>query len=146
MAGHFKKRRGPQGPNKNQEKVLRARNAENPARLVGLLGSKFPSVKQMRIHLTFMDARQHILEERDLSLAPSDAAIFTVPCPGRCGHGTFNFALKAAETIAAQFPLSESGAKCPEALYASSVETCGCEIKCRMEIEYFPVAGPVPNA
>lgn len=142
MAGHFKKRRGPQGPNKNEQKVLRARDAEDQARREGLLGARFPSLKQLRIRLTFLDAKQRVLEERALSFAPSDAARFSAPCPGRCGRGAFDFAGKVAETIGTGLASSDSGAVCAEPLYAGSPEKCGCEVRCRMELDYLPAPDP----
>ncbi|MBI4387071.1 MAG: hypothetical protein HY551_06790 [Elusimicrobia bacterium] len=144
MPGYYKKRKGPQGPNKNEQKVIRARKAEFEARSTSVLGSKFPSVKHLRIHLTFLD-HQRVLNEQSLSITPSEAAVFSVSCPGRCGQGAFDFTKKITETVDASLPLSESSAKCMEPFYADSPDTCGCEIKCRMEIEYFPVAATPPS-
>jgi hypothetical protein len=138
MAGYFKKRRGSQGPSKNEEKLIRAKRNENAARLAGVLRSRFPAIQRLRIHLTFLDG-QRVLDEKDLSLGPLEAAVFSVPCPGRCGRGVFDFGSKIAETVNAMLPLSESSAKCSALLYAASPVPCGCEIRCRMEIDYFPV-------
>ena len=132
MPGYFKKRKRAQGPNKNEQKVMRARSAENQTRL----GAEYPSIKQLKIRLVFMGEHQNVIEEKNLVLGPADAAVFTVPCPGRCGQGTFDLEGKISETAAAGRPFSESGAKCAEALYAASQDACGCEVKCRMEIEY----------
>lgn len=138
MPGYFKKRRHAQGPNKNEEKVLRAQSEENRARMAGTLSARFPSVKSLRVHLTFLDARQQVLEEKDMELGRSDAAIFVIPCPGRCGQGSFDFTKKLAENIEGRLDVSESGAKCAEPLYAGSAEACGCEIRCRVKIDYLP--------
>lgn len=140
MAGYFKKRRGSQGPNKNEQKVARARSAENQARLGGMVREKFPRVRRLRISLTFLDARQEVLDEKALVFGPSEAATFTVACPGRCGIGSFDFGGKIADAVGAGLPVSEGSAKCPEALYAGAAEACGCEVRCRMEIDYFPAA------
>lgn len=144
MAGHFKKRKGYQGPNKNEQKVTRGKNADNQARVYGVLGAKFPLLKRLKIGLTFLNAQQQMLDQQTMSLGPTDAAVFTVPCPGRCGRGSFDFGGKIAETVGAGLLLSESSAKCPESLYAGSPETCGCEIKCRMEADYLPAPAPTP--
>ena len=117
---------------------MRAKIAENQARLI--LSSRFPSIKQLRIHYVFLDARQRTLNEETVTLGPCDPAAFTLPCPGRCGKGSFDFTDKLKETAGAGLAFSEASAKCPESLYASSLEACGCEIKCRMDIEYFPGA------
>jgi len=138
MPGYFKKRRGPQGPNKNEEKVIRAREAEGAARLAGTIGSKFPSVKSLKVGLTFLGAHGQKLDEKTMTLGPDAPLLFTVPCPGMCGRGSFNFGTKIAETVEAALPFSESGAKCPEPLYAGSADACGCEVRCRMDVDYFP--------
>lgn len=115
---------------------MRARDAGNQA----VLGARFPSIKRLKLHLVFLDARQNVIDEKTLMLGPSDAAVFTVSCPGRCGKGTFNFAGKLEEAAGAGLAFCEASAKCPESLYASSIESCGCEIKCRMDIDYFPAS------
>ena len=138
MPAYFKKRRSSQGPNKNEEKVMRARDAQNQALQAGALKEKFPTLKHLKIHLIFLDANQHVLDEKKLIFGPSDAAVFTVPCPGRCGRGSFDFGGKIAETVNAGLLFSESNAKCLESLYMASPETCGCEIRCRMEMDYLP--------
>ena len=138
MAGNFKKRRGPQGPNKNEQKVLRAQNEERQARMAGTISSQFPAVKSLRVHLTFLDGRQQVLDTKNLDLKPSDAAIFTIACPGRCGQGSFDFRAKIAEMLGARLAVSDSGAKCQETLYPGAAQVCGWEVRCRMEIEYFP--------
>src|SRR3989338_553877 len=124
MAGYFKKRRVTQSPNKNEEKVMRARNAEEQARSGGVLSSIFPPIKLLKIHFTFLDNHQHLLEEKTLVYGPSDTAVFTVSCIGQCGQGSFDFGGKLAEAVNNRQPVSESSAKCPEPLYAASMETC----------------------
>lgn len=138
MAGYFKKRKAKPGPNKNEQKVARARGEEDRARMAGTISSKFPAVKSLRAHLTFLDPRQQPLDEKRLDLRPSDAAIFTVDCPGRCGRGVFDLGDKIAEAVGGRKAVSESATKCMETLYAGSPETCGWEVRCRLEIEYLP--------
>ena len=105
MPGYYKKRRGHQGPNKNEQKVMRARSAENRSLHAGVLGAKFPTIKQLRVRLVFMDTHQGILDDKSLSLGPSDIPSFTVPCPGRCGRGSFDFSERIAETTSARLPM-----------------------------------------
>lgn len=136
MTTYYKKRRGPQGPNKNEEKVQRGKSAENQARLAGALGSRFPSVKRLTVRLRFLDAKGNLLEEKTIALSPPDAAVFKTPCPGRCGQGSFDFEEKVGQSVAAKLPLSECSAQCPEPLYGTGSETCGCELRCRLELEY----------
>ena len=145
MAGYFKKRKGPQGPNKNEEKVLRAQKAESQARLTQALGARFPSLKRLKIQLTLLDHRQNVLEEKTLNLGPLDRPVFTQDCPGRCGHGVFDFGAKMAALAAAATPLYEGAVKCQEPLYAGASETCGCELRCRAELEFAPAEAPAPR-
>lgn len=77
-----------------------------------------------------------MLDEQDLSLGPSQAAEFSVPCPGRCGRGAFDFGGKIAEAVSAMLPSSETSAQCTESLHVASSEVCGCEVRCRIEIVY----------
>ena len=144
MPNYFKKRRA-QGPSKNEQKVMRAKDAENQARSAGILGEKFPSVRQLNIRLVFTDSKQHVIDEKTLSFGPSEACLFTIPCPGRCGAGSFNFAGKVQDTVLAALAVSEASGKCSEPLYAGSPEACGCQAKCQLEIDYFPVEKPLTS-
>lgn len=146
MAGFFKKRKVAHGPNKNEQKVMRGRRAEDEARQAGVLGARFPFLKNLRIHLVFLDANQRMIDEKRLALRSTDAAIFSVSCPGRCGQGTFDFSGKVAEAVDRRLPVSECGAKCGEPLYAGSAETCGLQIKCRLELDYLPAPSAPASA
>mgnify|MGYP001590435103 CR=1 FL=1 len=145
MARYFRKRRKNQGPNKNEEKVQRAEDARNQERSGGM-GTRFPAVKQLRIHLAFMSAQKHILEEKDFNLGPADACVVTAACPGRCGSGSFDFTEKLIQAVQARQAVSECGAKCPLPIYAGSAEACGCEVRCRMDVDYFPAPAPIEAA
>ncbi len=137
MAGYFKRRKRNHGPNKNEAKVARAQRAESSARMAGVLGSRFPTIKRLTIHLTFLD-RQRVLEERDLSMGPQEAAAFTLPCPGRCGRGQFDLAAKIAEAVAARVPLFEFSLPCAEPYFSAKAEPCGCELRGRAQFDFFP--------
>lgn len=144
MATHYKKRRGHSGPSKNEEKVMRAKNALRQAVSGGALGARFPSVMRLSVRLVFLNAQQHVLEEKTLSLGLSDPCRFTVPCPGRCGVGVFDFTAKLESGVLAGDAVVEAGGKCQQPLYAGSPEVCGCEVKCRMEFSYRPKPSPAP--
>jgi len=143
VAGYRKKRRGPQGPNKNEKKVMRSRDVGKEAMLAGTLGDKFPSIKNLKIHLVLLSPQQQLLDEKTLTMGPSDPCLFSVPCPGRCGSGSFDFSGKAEEAVGARLASSESSGKCAKPIFVGSSSLCGCEIKCRMEVNYFP---PEENA
>lgn len=150
MARYFKKRRKNQGPNKNEEKVLRAAQAREGSG--GSLGGRYSSVKRVKITLRFLTAQQQLLEEKTLELKASDPYDFGAPCPGRCGTGHFDFSEAVSNTVARRQSVAESGGICKEPVFAGAQETCGCQLKCRMEIEYAPQAetaaagGPGPTA
>ena len=140
MARHFKKRKGFTGPNKNEEKVMRGEAAERRARSVGIMGPRFPLVKRLEIHLIFLNAQQHVLEERKLSLGPLDSCDLKAPCPGRCGVGAFDVFAIVETAVEAKHSQLESSLKGAEALFAGSTEKCGCELKAHLEMTYVPVA------
>lgn len=131
---YYKKRKHAQGPTKNEEKVQRAKYAQNQAR--NTLGSKFPVVKHMSLRLAFSDQRQNLIEEKVLSYGPNDPVAFSVACPGRCGKGTFNLSAKITELVNGQRAASEEVSKCAEPLYMGTQEVCGYELKYRVELEY----------
>ncbi|MBI5242501.1 MAG: hypothetical protein HY922_02305 [Elusimicrobia bacterium] len=145
MAGYRKKRRGPQGPNKNEKKVLRSKDAQKQALAAGLLSEKFPSIKRLSVHLVFRSAQQQLLDEKTLQLGPTDPCLFAMPCPGRCGTGSFDFTGKVEEAARSLLPSSDSSGKCAKPIFVGSSDLCGCELKCRMDLEYFPDAVPEPQ-
>ncbi len=145
MAAYYKKRRRNQGPNKNEAKVARAQRAESSARMAGVMGARFPSIKRLTLHLIFLD-RQRVLEEKDLSISPQEAATFLFPCPGRCGRGQFDIAVKIAEAVTGRLPLFEFSLPCAEPYYSAKAEPCGCELKGRMQIDFFPAPADTAKA
>ena len=142
MARYFKKRRKNQGPNKNEEKVQRAADARSRETSGGALGTRYPSVQRIKITLCFLTAQQQLLEEKVMDLKSSDACRFDIPCPGRCGTGRFDFSAAFANAVARRQTTAESGAPCREPVFAGSSETCGCQVSCRMEIDYAPERAP----
>ena len=138
MAGFFKKRRGRSGPNKNEKKVRRAHEAANADRAAGLVGVRYPGIERLSVQLVFLDSRQNVLAQETRTFDSRDACNFSVNCPGRCGVGSFDLAAKIDLVVAAKETLSESSGKCQKPLYLGSPEACGCELKCKLEISYFP--------
>ena len=136
MAGYFKKRRKNQGPNKNEEKVQRGVDAQSGGGTN--LSSRFPTVKRLKITLQFFTAQQLLLDEKVLELGPTDSCRFDAACPGRCGTGRFDFTEAVSNAVQRRQPVAESGALCQMPLFAGSKETCGCQVKCRMELEFLP--------
>ena len=142
MARYFKKRRKNSGPNKNEEKVQRAADAHNRESSGGVLGARFPFVKHLKIALQFFSAQQQLLDEKVIALKPNDPYRFDAPCPGRCGSGHFDFSEAVANAVNRRRPLTESGGTCPEPLFAGSNQTCGCQAKCRIELDFLPLPAP----
>jgi hypothetical protein len=134
MPGFHKKRRHASGPNKNEEKVLRGKRAENQPKL----GSRFSSIKQLRAQFSFVDSHQNELDRKSLLLGSADAAVFSFPCPGRCGHGSFSLDARLAQAVQDRIPSLDVDLPCGEALYAGAAQLCDCRLKGRLDIEYFP--------
>jgi hypothetical protein len=86
-----------------------------------------------------LTAQQQLLEEKILELGASDGFRFEAACPGRCGSGRFDFSEAISRAVDKRQALAESGARCQEPLFPGSTTTCGCEVKCRMELEFLPV-------
>ena len=139
MPGYFKKRRRVRaGPNKNEQKVQRRLELENREQAAGTLQSRYPAVQGLSIHLVLLTPQHQILNEETRAFGPGDALDLEVPCPGRCGVGSFNLGAKVDSVITSRQERSESGGKCQEPLMGGSAELCGCELKCRMEVVYTP--------
>lgn len=139
MPGYFKKRRRPRaGPNKNEEKVLRRKELEGRERAAGTLQERYPSVERLSIQLVFLSPQHQTLEQDTRVFGQSDPCDFQVSCPGRCGVGSFNLEAKINKVVTDRQTTSESSGKCQEPLYGGSSDLCGCELRCKMEIDYLP--------
>ncbi len=135
MAQPFKKkRRAPAGPNKNEQKVMR----EKMARSIGPLRERYPSVQKLTVDLEFRTPQQHLMDNQTRVYTPGDQCDFTVPCPGRCGHGSFDLAGKIKSVIEGGETSSESRGTCMETLFDGSKEPCGFELRCRIRTVYGP--------
>jgi hypothetical protein len=139
MPGYFKKRRrAPIGPNKNEQKVQRRLQNESREQSADTLQGRYPTVQQMSIHLVLLTPQHQTLNEETRTFGAGDTLDLDVPCPGRCGVGSFNLGAKVESVIGSRQERSESGGKCQEPLMGGSSELCGCELKCRMEVVYTP--------
>lgn len=147
MARFFKKRRKNAGPNKNEEKVQRAADALSRESAGGVLGARFPFVKRLKIALQFLSPQQQLLEEKVMDIKANDPYRFDAACPGRCGNGRFDFSEAVANAVNRRRNLTESGGVCPQPLFAGAAQTCGCQAKCRIEIDFLPLpAAPAEDS
>jgi hypothetical protein len=138
MPGFYRKKRRKAGPNKNQEKVQRGREAEAEAHAAGTLATRFPGVRGLKIRLTVTSPQGVVLDETEDLIGPNDPFIIEADCPGRCGSGSFDFAETVAQALT---KLEEHGAAeiaCPEHLYGGGPEACGSVAKCEFEAEFAP--------
>ena len=135
---YFKKRRTGKIISKNEEKAIRASRAESQLRMAGVLGSRFPLVKRLTMKLAFLDIRKNILEEKTWALGPMDSAVFKTSCPGRCGKGTFDFTAFINATVEATQGEASNSFVCGEMMSAGAADTCGCEARFKLELEYLP--------
>lgn len=138
MAGYFK-RRARAGPSKNDKKVRRGQDAANRSRLAGVLSQRYSSLERLSVELQFLSPQKQVLDRKTLVFGPSDVCDFSVPCPGRCGVGSFDLAAKIKAVIEAREAISESSGTCQQPLYAGSPNVCGLELKCRIEARFAPL-------
>lgn len=145
MADYYKKRRIA-GPSKNEQKVQREREQESRLRSAGTLGTRFPSVDHLKVSLEFRGAQQQVLGSEIRDFRPGDPCNFSAACPGQCGVGKFNLEGKIEKVIEGREVRAEGTGKCQEPLYAGAASVCGCELKCKIEINYAPEpARPEPS-
>ena len=144
MARYFKKRR-PVGPSKNEEKLQRSREAEARERSLGRLADTFPQVTRLSVQLELLSPQNAPLSERETRVFnPDDKCDFSVPCPGRCGQGSFNLAAKLQAVVEAHEPASQSSGTCQEPLYAGSPDVCGVRLNCQIEVRYAETESKTP--
>ena len=138
MPGFYRKKRRKAGPNKNQEKVQRGREAEAEGHAAGTLSSRFPAVRGVKVKITISSPQGVVLDETDDLIGPNDAFQIGADCPGRCGSGSFDF----AELVAASLTkLEEQGSAemtCAEPPYGGGPDACGSIAKCEFEAEFAP--------
>ena len=145
MAGFPRRRRGPQGPNKNEQKVQQREAAERRVRSAGSLADRFPSVERLSISLEFRGPQDSVLGSENRVFRGADIVELAAPCPGLCGVGNFDLAAKIEQVVIAREPASQASGVCQERLYAGSPDVCGCRLACRIEISYKPEPKPEPK-
>ena len=138
MPGFYRKKRRKAGPNKNQEKVQRGREAEAEAHAAGTLMSRFPSVRGVKVKITITSPQGVVLDETDDLIGPNDAFQIAADCPGRCGSGCFDFAEQVAQSLTNLQEQGSAEVACAEQLYGGGPEACGSIAKCEFEAEFAP--------
>ncbi|MFI5362941.1 MAG: hypothetical protein ACHQ49_13300 [Elusimicrobiota bacterium] len=138
MPGFYRKKRRKAGPNKNQEKVQRGREADAEAHAAGTLATRFPAARGVKVRITVTSPQNVVLDETDDLIGPNDPFQIGADCPGRCGSGSYDF----SELVAASLTkLEEQGSAqliCAEPLYGGGPDSCGCVAKCDFEAEFAP--------
>lgn len=128
MPAFFKprRRRGPSGPNKNEQKVIRRNSGERDARSATTLKDRFPMLESISLQLTFLTPQQEIYEEQSRTIGPTDAVDFSAPCPGRCGgeRGSFDLTKELLSAIESGRTQAQGRIVCQETMNISTVGPC----------------------
>lgn len=138
MPGFYRKKRRKVGPSKNEEKVRRGMAADQQATTAGSLSSRFPSVRGVRARITINSLQGVTLDETETVIGPNDPFIIEADCPGRCGSGSYDFAVQVSEALSR---LEEEGtyeATCLEPHYGGGSDACGCVARCTFAAEITP--------
>ncbi|MCX5795216.1 MAG: hypothetical protein NTY77_06975 [Elusimicrobia bacterium] len=130
--------------NKNEEKVQRAEAARNREIAGDTLDARFPSIKDLKLHLQFFGAHNEVLEDSVQTMVPGKSLRSRMDCPGRCGKGCFDFSEVIEQAAKSRQSLSENSVSCPEPLHPGSREVCGCHVEYRLEVEYHPLPEQSP--
>ena len=136
MPGIYRKKRRNAGPSKNEEKVERARQAERLQGGANLLSVRFPDVQSLTVKLTFSGAQGQFLADESRTFGPQDPCSFAVPCPGRCGVGSFDLAAKIGAIVTNHELESRSSGVCQEKLFAGAADMCQCKLDCVVTVVY----------
>lgn len=137
MAAFFKRRAKP-GPSKNEQKVQRGLQAEARARGGSSVQQKFPTVEHLALLIDIITPQAQAIDHQTRSFSASEPCDFAVPCPGRCGQGSYDLSYKVKSAVEARESLSEGSLICKEPLFAGSSDSCGYTLKYRVEIRYLP--------
>lgn len=136
MPGIYRKKKRNTGPSKNEEKVERARQAKNLLGSGNSLGSRYPQARSLTVVLTFSGPQGQPFGQETRTFNPQDPCDFAVPCPGRCGVGSFDLAGKIDAVMTAQEPESKASGVCQEVLFAGAADVCGCKLDCAISVAY----------
>jgi hypothetical protein len=142
MPAFFKprRRRGPAGPNKNEQKVLRRASAERDARSAGGLKDRFPTVDSVAFLFTFITPQQEVYETGSRKISSTEVADFFAACPGRCGgeRGSFDLAEEMKTAIESGKERVEGRIICQETMNIGTVGTCDFRLEWKATITYAP--------
>jgi hypothetical protein len=140
MPAFFKprRRRGPAGPNKNEQKVLRRSSAERDSRTAGALKDRFPSVAAISMQFKFITPQQEVYEEGGRKITGTDAVNFSAPCPGRCGgeRGSFDLTEEMKTAIDSGKERVEGRLICQETMNISTVGACDFRLEWKATLTY----------
>ncbi len=131
MPGIYRKKKRPTGPSKNEEKVERGRQAKGQMSL----GARYPEARNLTVSLSFSGPQGQSFGQETRTFAPQDPCDFAVPCPGRCGVGSFDLAGKIDAVLAAHEAESRASGVCQEAPFGGA-DTCGCKLDCVITVAY----------
>ena len=112
---------------------------------MGRLSDAFPQVERLTVGLELLSPQNAPLSERETRVfKPEDKCDFSVPCPGRCGQGSFNLAAKLQAVVESHETASQSSGTCQEPLYVGSPDVCGVKLNCQIQIQYAETESKTP--
>lgn len=132
----IKKRRPTKYISKNEEGLRRREAQALNHQKQGTLQSRFPMISQLRIQMDFFNREQHLLGSETRHFEANDIVAFTIDCLGRCGNGRLDVSGVVAQMANNRQSSRESKGFCPELLYPGSNDTCGCELRCKLEADF----------
>lgn len=138
MPPFYKKRRrsGP-GPNKNELKVRRRNEADNPNAGRRPLSAEFPGVEQMTLQMEFLTPQGQILDEQKRVFEADDFPELLVECMGRCGgEGVFDLSEPIHRGVADRNTHPLSALVCAHRLYPGAPDTCGAQLRTRIDLRF----------
>jgi hypothetical protein len=138
MAFYKPKRRAKPGPSKNEQKIMREKEAERRAVQAGLLRDRYPAVQKLSIRLDFNTPQGHLLDQQARALGPADVCDFSaLSCPGRCsGAGMFDLETIVRQFLSTHQEKAENSGVCRVKFTPGSEEICGIRLQCRLEASY----------
>ena len=80
MPGFYRKKRRKAGPNKNQEKVQRGREAEAETHAAGTLATRFPAVRGVKVRIVVTSPQGVVLDETEKRRVLDLFVDATLPC------------------------------------------------------------------
>jgi len=85
------------------------------------------------------------MQEGRRDLGSSDSCNLAIPCPGRCGDGSFQLETRFQEAIEANESAFEAVVKCAINCYGTLSDPCSFELRYRAEIVFKPKPEPKPE-